>query len=117
MPHSQPIARKRLPTPEKLIRDNIPKIAADHDDHLITRDADPCELPVLLRMKLAEEAIEVADAGEEDVLEELADVLEVIRALAALYGYSPDDIERVRAAKAAARGGFGKGLVMELPNR
>jgi predicted house-cleaning noncanonical NTP pyrophosphatase (MazG superfamily) len=100
---------------EKLIRDGIPKIAADNGDPLTVRTASPTELPILLRMKLAEEAVEVIDASPSGLLEELADVIEVVHALAALHGHTPADIEHARAEKAAARGRFAHGLVMQLP--
>ncbi|WP_394436207.1 hypothetical protein [Streptomyces sp. SGAir0957] len=99
---------------EKLIRDGIPKLAANHGQALAVREADPAELPVLLRMKLAEETREVIDADKAGLLEELADVVEVVHALAALHGHSLADLERTRADKAAARGGFQDGLVLEI---
>ncbi len=52
--------------------------------------------------KLGEECAEFATARS---LEELADVLEVVRALAAVFG-SLEDLERARQVKRASRGGF-----------
>lgn len=102
---------------EKLIRDGIPKIAADAGDPITVRTAASAELPQLLRMKLTEEALEVIDAGEDGLLEELADVLEVVHAIAALHGHTPADLEQARVDKARARGRFEQGLVMQLPDR
>lgn len=45
-------------------------------------------------------------------LEELADLLEVIRAAAAARGYTAEELEQVRAEKAARRGGFEKKLYL-----
>lgn len=101
--------------PQKLIRDHIPTIAAANGDRLAVRTASPDELPALLAQKLLEEVAEVNTADAEDVLEELADVLEVLQAIAALHGHSPASIEEARAGKAAARGGFEHRLVMEIP--
>ena len=100
---------------EKLIRDHIPKLAADNGDHITVRTATPAEFPALLRAKLAEETAEAIAAGPDGVLGELADVLEVVRALAAVYGHGPADVERARAVKAVVRGGFGGRLVMQIP--
>lgn len=102
---------------EKLIRDGIPKIAANNGDPITVRTATPAELPVLLRMKLGEEAVEAIDAGPDGLLEELADVIEVVHAIAALHGHTPADVERARVDKAGARGRFEQGLVMQLPDR
>ncbi|MCX5528985.1 nucleoside triphosphate pyrophosphohydrolase [Streptomyces sp. NBC_00006] len=99
---------------EKLIRDLIPKLAADRGQHLPVREAAPAELPVLLRMKLAEECVEAIDASLDGLLEELADVLEVVHALAGLHGHSLAELEQARAAKATTRGGFKQGFVLEL---
>ncbi|MFC5187687.1 nucleoside triphosphate pyrophosphohydrolase family protein [Actinomadura harenae] len=43
---------------------------------------------------------------------ELADVLEVVHALAALHGVSPAGLEKARAAKAGERGGFAGRVVL-----
>ena len=48
-------------------------------------------------------------------MEELADLLEVIRAVAAARSSSMEEIEAIRQAKAASRGGFeSKILLMEV---
>ena len=43
---------------------------------------------------------------KQEALDELADMLEVIRALAALHGASWEQLEAIRVNKAEARGGF-----------
>ncbi len=45
-------------------------------------------------------------------MEELADLLEVIRAVAAARGSSIGEVERIRQEKAAERGGFEKRLLL-----
>lgn len=97
---------------EKLIRDLIPALAADDGQCLTVRAASVDEMSGLLRRKLIEESAEAAAASSE-LLEELADVLEVVRALAAVHGFDAADVERARVAKASARGGFERGLVWE----
>jgi predicted house-cleaning noncanonical NTP pyrophosphatase (MazG superfamily) len=101
---------------EKLIRDGIPKLAADAGDPITVRTATPAELPALLRAKLTEETAEAIDAGEDGLLGELADVLEVVHVIAALHGHTPADLEQARVDKAGARGRFEQGLVMQLPD-
>ncbi|MET4670814.1 nucleoside triphosphate pyrophosphohydrolase [Streptomyces sp. PvR018] len=101
--------------PEKLIRDYIPEIAASHGRRLTVRTATPAELPNLLLSKLLEEADEAATAEDGELLEELADVLEVVYALAAHHGHSVEDLERIRAVKAGGRGRFTRHLVMQIP--
>ncbi|MNN85071.1 hypothetical protein D3C81_2023140 [compost metagenome] len=60
-----------------------------------------------LRTKLREESEEYFSASnDKDALEELADMLEVIRALAEGHGSSPEELEKIRVGKAEKRGGF-----------
>lgn len=96
-------------TAEKLVRDYIPAIAAARGAPVVTRVATEREYPELLRDKLQEEIQEFLVSGDP---EELADILEVVRALAVLSGLDPATLEQVRARKAASRGGFGRRLVL-----
>ncbi|MNJ72414.1 hypothetical protein D3C77_690560 [compost metagenome] len=60
-----------------------------------------------LRTKLREETEEYFNAAnDKEALEELADMLEVIRALAEAHGSSPTVLEKIRVDKAEKRGGF-----------
>ena len=87
----------------KLVRDKIPDI--------IEQSGRQCEIETLnkkeyikaLDAKLDEE---LAEYQESKSLEELADLLEVIRAVAVARGFSLGELERIRAQKAAERGGF-----------
>jgi predicted house-cleaning noncanonical NTP pyrophosphatase (MazG superfamily) len=97
----------------KLIRDLIPHIAASRGQQLDIRIAGPAELPALLRNKIVEEAAEVAAAGPDELLDELADVLEVVHALTLAAGHSLADLDQARVAKAVERGGFTRGLVLQ----
>ncbi|WP_055563642.1 nucleoside triphosphate pyrophosphohydrolase [Streptomyces atriruber] len=94
---------------EKLVRDLIPAIAPERR----YRTADASEMPALLRAKLLEEAGEVARACTEgEIAEELADVMDVVQALAALCGVSPVHLEAMRRRKQRTRGGFGHRVVL-----
>jgi predicted house-cleaning noncanonical NTP pyrophosphatase (MazG superfamily) len=66
-----------------------------------------------LRAKLLEEARETQAAPEGQLLSELADVLEVLRALAAAHDMSWDDIVSEAGRKRAERGGFDERILLE----
>ena len=98
---------------EKLVRDRIPEILAGRGLVQEFRVADPSEMLGLLRAKLAEEAAEFLAATDARArIDELADLLEVIRALGRLCGSDPDALEAARARKAAERGAFEAGIVL-----
>ncbi|ULH15562.1 nucleoside triphosphate pyrophosphohydrolase [Deinococcus sp. KNUC1210] len=87
----------------KLVRDRIPELFGGRVLAELSGEAHAESL----RAKLQEEMGEFLQSGEP---EELADVLEVLHALAALQGLTPAGLEHLRATTAAARGGFGRGL-------
>ncbi len=64
----------------------------------------------LLDAKLNEEVAEYQESGS---LEELAGILEVIRAVAAARGSSFDEVEAIRQAKREVRGGFEQRILLE----
>ena len=47
-------------------------------------------------------------------MEELADLLEVIRAVAIARGSTPEEIESIRKTKAQNHGGFEKKILLEV---
>ncbi len=92
---------------EKLIRDHLPQIMRDQGLSVFERQLSDADFDAALRAKLAEEAAEVAASRDrEELAWELADLSEVIHALADLHGLTRDDIETRRIAKRAERGGF-----------
>ncbi|NMP23641.1 nucleoside triphosphate pyrophosphohydrolase [Sulfobacillus harzensis] len=91
----------------KLVRDRIPELISAHGERPRTRRLDDKEYVAALHDKLQEECQEYLSANTDvSAVEELADVMEVVRALAAVHGASPEALEVVRAEKAARRGGF-----------
>lgn len=95
---------------EKLVRDRIPDI--------ITASGKACTTEILsdavfLRMLDAKLDEELAEYHKDQNIEELADLLEVIRAVTVARGYSLEELERVRAEKAAERGGFEKRILLK----
>ncbi|MEV6281919.1 nucleoside triphosphate pyrophosphohydrolase [Kribbella sp. NPDC051770] len=96
----------------KLVRDRMPEIIRAKGEEAVVYRAGAAEYRRRLREKLVEEVDEFLGEGErEAALEELADVMEVVRALAVDLGASAEDVERIRVAKAAERGGFAERVV------
>lgn len=93
----------------KLVRDKIPEIIAESGAKCETRVLDIPEYTAALRAKLREEIAEYEESGE---LDELADIIEVVYALARASGHGREALEAARANKAAARGGFVKRLLL-----
>ena len=99
---------------DKLVRDNIPEIIKKNDDVPYTRILSDEEYRRELIWKLKEECNEVEQATtKEQLIEELADVLEVLKALAKLEGKSIADIIEVAQEKHLTRGGFEKKVYLE----
>lgn len=94
----------------KLVRDRIPEIIESSGKKCSTEILSPEEYLCMLDAKLDEE---LAEYHKDQNIEELADLLEVIRAAATARGYTIEDLERVRAEKAAKRGGFEKRILLK----
>ena len=96
----------------KLVRDGIPDlIRADGRAPVVEVLIAPQRRPALLA-KLLEEASEAAAASDDELPEELADVLEVVRALAAELGLSFGQVVQLADDKRERRGGFVRGLFL-----
>ena len=93
----------------KAIRDKIPEI--------IQKDGHTCNIQTLsdekflveIEKKLSEEVTEYQNDKNP---EELADILEVIYAIAQLKGISKEELEKIRIKKLQDRGGFDKNLFL-----
>ncbi|MDT3416774.1 MULTISPECIES: nucleoside triphosphate pyrophosphohydrolase [Brevibacillus] len=102
-----------MPIYNKLIRDRIPEIIAATGKRYTTSVLSDEEYLVKLREKCQEELDEYNSAkSDRESLEELADVLEVVYALARVHGASPRDLEEIRRSKAEKRGGFEQKLFL-----
>jgi predicted house-cleaning noncanonical NTP pyrophosphatase (MazG superfamily) len=93
----------------KLVRDNIPAICQQNGSTAVTRVLDEAEYQLELDKKLQEELAEYLENGDP---EELADILEVVAAIAATKGISPAALEAIRAQKAAKRGVFAERIFL-----
>lgn len=94
----------------KLVRDNIPDIIAAKGEHFISHVADDAEYWQKLKEKLAEE---VAEFQKDENEGELADILEVIDAIASYKGFKHATIASIKAKKFAERGGFTKKIILD----
>ena len=97
-------------TYNKLVSDLIPEIIQSSGKTCSTEILSDEEYLKFVDAKLDEE---LAEYHKDQNIEELADLLEVIRAAAIARGYTLDDLERVRAEKAAKRGGFEKRILLK----
>ena len=94
----------------KLVRDKIPEIIENSGKHCETRILADEEYLQFLREKLLEEVAEYRESGSH---EELADILEVVYALAAATGCDENTLNAIRTEKAQKRGGFTKKILLE----
>ena len=94
----------------KLVRDRIPEIVKADGKCCIVETLSDEEYLRLLELKLDEELAEYQESKD---LEELADLLEVIQAVVKARGWTMEGLERVRAQKAAERGGFDKKILLK----
>ena len=94
----------------KLVRDKIPQIIRQEGKEPIIHIADDEEYTKKLHEKLQEE---VQEFLETPTAEELADILEVLRALAERQGISPEQLENIRVKKARQKGSFSQRIVLE----
>ncbi|EKE20779.1 MAG: hypothetical protein ACD_7C00489G0010 [uncultured bacterium] len=99
----------------KLVRDKIPEVVKENSGKIIkTRILeDDEEYSQFLMKKVEEEAHELANAEDkEHVMEEVADVLELIDAILEFNGADLETVRKVQKEKAEKRGGFKKRLLM-----
>lgn len=89
----------------KLVRDRIPEIIEASGKTCKTVSLNDVEYLRMLDAKLDEE---LAEYHKDQSIEELADLLEVIRATAIARGYTVEELEQLRAQKMQARGAFEK---------
>lgn len=93
----------------KLVRDRIPEIIEASGKSCVTEILSDEDYLRMIDAKLDEE---LAEYHKDQNIEELADLMEVIYAAAIARGYTLEQLEQVRAEKAAKRGGFEKKILL-----
>lgn len=97
----------------KLVRDNIPKIIKNNGEEAIISILNDDEFKQELLKKLSEECNEVINSNnKKEMLEELGDVLEVIRSLSIICDSNFDEVINVSNKKRNMRGGFDKKIFL-----
>jgi len=98
----------------KLVRDNIPDIIESQGKVAHVRPTkDDDEYIRYLLKKVVEEATELSQTADDiHMVEEMADVYEVLDALLATKKLSRQDVLNVQREKRKKRGGFEKRLIM-----
>lgn len=99
-----------MPNYHKLVRDRIPEIIETDGKTCVCETLSDEDYLSLLDQKLNEE---LAEYQESKSLEELADLLEVMQAVVKARGWTLEELEQVRANKAAKRGGFEKKILLK----
>ncbi|KEO84710.1 nucleoside triphosphate pyrophosphohydrolase [Tumebacillus flagellatus] len=99
-----------MATYNKLVRDLIPAIIEKSGKKPVYRTLEENEYQQELRTKLQEEVQEYLEARN---VEELADVMEVLFALAKVHDASEEQLMEVRKKKLEERGGFGGRYYLE----
>lgn len=94
----------------KLVRDRIPEIIEGSGKTCVTRILPQEEYLAALDTKLTEE---LAEYQADKSMEELADLLEVMMAVAEARGHSFAEVEAIRRAKAEKRGSFRERIFLE----
>lgn len=91
----------------KLVRDKIMSIIGAYGSKFEWKTLDDAEFLEQLKLKIMEEAAEVCAAQTQDaIIEELADVLEVMIAWCEFLGCSLDDVIVAQRKKFEKRGGY-----------
>ena len=97
----------------KLVRDNIPNIIESKGERPITRILNDDEYKIELEKKLNEEYQEVLNATGKDRIEELADMIEVIKYLAKIENATLDEVIAIANEKSSKRGAFNDKIFLE----
>ncbi|HAH04517.1 MAG: hypothetical protein UV78_C0028G0011 [Parcubacteria group bacterium GW2011_GWA2_43_17] len=94
----------------KLVRDNIPEIIKKKGGRPLTHCAGDREYWIMLKEKLAEEVKEFVN---HPVMEELADIQEVLEAISHYKKFDLKKLSKIKKAKAKSNGRFTKKIILD----
>ena len=98
---------------DKLVRDRIPEIIEADGKKCTVEIVDDKKALEYLYIKLREETDELL---EDKNIDEAADVMEVVFAIAEKYGYSEEELLEHRKNKKDKRGGFKNNIILKEVN-
>lgn len=102
----------------KLVRDRIPELLRFRGVHCTTKQAEGSEYMDALNRKLQGSIAKYLFSKEgKHQLENLADVLEIIRAIIAEKGVDTHELEEIRQSLLEEKGGFENHLILEKTTR
>ncbi|AFZ48687.1 hypothetical protein Cyast_2745 [Cyanobacterium stanieri PCC 7202] len=90
----------------KLVRDKIPEIIKSNNKKYEIKELSFTEYKQSLKDKLLEEVYELLEADKEELVNEIADVYEVLSAIIKAYDLDEQEIKKVQKNKADKRGAF-----------
>ena len=97
----------------KLVRDKIPKIIESNNEEAIYRYLSDSEFKEYLKLKLSEELNEVLSSKNNiETLEEMADLLEVIKFYLKVHNYTLEDALNRCEIKNEKKGSFNKKILL-----
>ena len=97
----------------KLVRDKIPEIIGGNKEKAIYRYLSDSEFKEYLKLKLSEELNEVLNSKNDyETLEEVADLLEVIKFYLKVHNYTLEDALNMCEVKNEKRGSFNKKILL-----
>ena len=94
----------------KLVRDKIPEYIKSKGGVPVTHIADDAEYWQKLKEKLVEE---IEEFSKDESIEELADIFEVLDAMADYKKFEKEDLERIKEKKSEERGRFEKRIILD----
>lgn len=99
----------------KLVRDKIPEIIASKGESANYYIADIEEYKIRLKDKLLEEVEEFINAdNKQNLIEEIADILEVIDAILVQCEIDKNEVLQIKNLKKRDRGGFLKKYILKM---
>lgn len=102
-----------MPVYNKLVRDNILEIIKKDGLNYNARILEQEEYISELKKKFKEEVNEIVEANtEEEIMEEMADLLELIHAMLDAQNKTIEELEEIRLKKKEKRGGFDKRIFL-----